>query len=126
MNNNEYKFDSSIFLTGWECFDDDQQQTMDMFINKIIAQNVFTYINEYTEIDTDYFTDGHHPLDCSLQDNQNYFPIKKFNIGEIIRKAVRYETQATGRTDYAKEISDQLKLLAEEIDMIVLKGQNNE
>jgi len=124
MNNNEHKFDPSIFMTGWECFDDDQQQTMDMFINKIIAQNIFTYINEFTEIDMDYFTDGHHPLDCSLMDNQNFFSIKKFNIGEIIRKAVRYKIEATERTDYAKEISDQLKLLIKEIDVIIQEAQN--
>jgi hypothetical protein len=119
MNNNEYRFDSSIFLNGWECFDDDEQQTMDMFINKIIAQNVFTYINQYTEINADYFTDGNHSLDFSLMDNQNYFSVKKFNMGEIIRKEVRYKIQATESSDYAKEISSQLKSLAEEIDMII-------
>lgn len=119
MDNNECGFNASIFINGWECFDDDERQTMDMFINKIVAQNVFIYINQYTEINANYFTDGNHPLDFSLMDNQNYFSVKKFNMGEIIRKEVRCNMEATESTDYAKEISSQLKLLAEEIDIII-------
>jgi len=77
------------------------------------------------EISYDYWLDSKiSPFKFSIRGGKDFIAIKDFDIGEIIKNAVIYETQIYGKATFSKQVILSLKGLVYDLEMLVEDNKN--